>query len=69
MRSISTLNGLKRNCDKLAKATEVMGTYISKGHVQEVPADECDYKATTTFCIPVFPITHPRKNKLRIVAI
>ena len=64
-REISTLNKLKREPDKLQKCIESMKSAIEAGHVEVVPEDESNSK--DVWYLPLFPVTHKRKEKLRLV--
>ena len=63
-RTRSTLTSLKKKENKLSLATKEMQKYIEKKHVEMVPAAELQNKINF---IPVFPVSHKKKEKLRIV--
>ena len=66
-RSVNTLERLKRNSDKLDKCTKVMEKYIADGHVRQIPFNELKVDKGKAWWLPVFPVTHPKKSKVRIV--
>ena len=54
--------------DKLKECIQVMSKYISLGHVEMIPSEEQKpIRPNHAWWIPVFPVTHPKKNKVRIV--
>ena len=67
-RTRSSLGRLTRDRDKLDQCLQVMGKYLSLGHVEMVPSAELTPKQPGhAWWIPVFPVTHPKKGKVRIV--
>ena len=67
-RTKSTLSRLSHDEDKLNECIQVMSKYISLGHVEMVPSEEQKpIRPDHAWWIPVFPVTHPKKNKVRIV--
>ena len=67
-RTHNTLMRLKKDLQKLTQCLEVMGKYISANHVEVVPESEIKPKINDhAWWVPVFPVTHPKKGKVRIV--
>ena len=67
-RSKSTLERLSKDTQKVEDCTSVMQKYIDLKHVEAVPIDEQDPKHPgKCWWVPVFPVTHPKKKKSRIV--
>lgn len=67
-RTKSTLSRLARDHEKANKCVTTMQKYIDSKHVEAVPKSEekpkCNNRA---WWIPVFPVSHAKKNKIRIV--
>ena len=67
-RTKSTLSRLSHDEDNLNECIQVMSKYISLGHVEMVPSEEQKpIRPDHAWWIPVFPVTHPKKNKVIIV--
>ena len=66
-RTSSTLTRLKDNPDKLEDCLKAMGKTLSAGYIEVVPADQQKPKDGKAWWIPVFPVVHPRKLKVRLV--
>ena len=67
-RTKNTLSRVKKDADKLNECIKVMQKYLDAGHVEMVP--EAEYRPLRTkqaWWIPIFPVIHPKKNKLRLV--
>ena len=63
----TSLGRLTRDRDKLDQCLQVMGKYLSLGHVEMVSSAELTPKRPgQAWWIPVFPVTHPKKGKVRI---
>ena len=65
-RTKNTLERLKRDSTKLKLCNEIMAKYLESGHVEQVPPDEKINTKYTNY-IPVFPVSHKKKDKPRIV--
>ena len=48
------------------KYNDVINSYINDNHARLIPADELDV-SSLTWTLPHFPVTNPRKPKVRIV--
>ena len=66
-RTSNTLNRLKRDEDKLQACLKVMQKYLSHDHIEEIPRKEINVATGSSCYINVFPVTHKKKGKLRIV--
>jgi len=66
-RSLTTLKKIKDDPVKLKQCVESMQSNIDNGHVQRVPHDELHFTPGSAWYIPVFCVTHPKKNKIRLV--
>ena len=66
-RTRNTLERLKRDSQKLTDCLATMGDYIEAGHVEVVPEEEIEVKPGKAWWLPVFPVTHAKKLKTRIV--
>ena len=67
-RSSSTLRKLKTCPLKLEKCVAAMEKNIDAGHVEVVPVKEIVPNTPgKVWFIPVFPVTHPKKDKIRLV--
>ena len=67
-RTANTLSRLKRDSNKLAQCIDSMQKSIDAGHVEPSPTTEkksFDHKRL--WYIPVFPVCHPKKGKVRLV--
>lgn len=67
-RTKNTLSRLKTDHDKLSQCLTTMGKYLSAKHVEEVPVTELQPQVPgKAWWLPVFPVTHPKKGKVRLV--
>ena len=66
-RTMNTLNKLKSQPDKLKQCTDAISKNISAGHIEIVPEDELNTDIGKCWFIPIFPVSHPKKNKTRLV--
>ena len=67
-RSKSTLTRLARDKKKLSQCVDVMKKYIERNHVEPVPENELSPKTPgRAWWIPCFPVSHPKKDKIRII--
>ena len=66
-RTQNTLSRLKSDPDKLAQCVTSMGKNLREHHVAEVPEDELKGTPGKIWHLPVFPVTHPKKGKVRLV--
>ncbi|XP_063711707.1 uncharacterized protein LOC134840010 [Symsagittifera roscoffensis] len=64
-RTTRTLSNLKNKPQKLQDSQKFMQKFIDKQHAEPVPREELDFNPK--WYIPVFPVYHPRKKKLRLV--
>ena len=66
-RTHNSLKRLKTNPEKLNLTLDVMQKYISAGHVEEIPTSQSTPPPRKSWYIPIFPVSHPKKKKVRIV--
>ena len=67
-RTKNTLNRLTKDTVKLGQCITVMQKYLDAGHVEAVPDDEFEPKRNgKAYWLPIFPVTHPKKGKVRLV--
>ena len=66
-RTQNTLSRLKAHPVKLDKSVTAMQKYLNSGHVEFVPYNELHAKSGQAWWLPVFPVMHPKKEKLRLV--
>ena len=67
-RMVNTLNKMKGDPQKLSKCLESMKNNLDAGHVERVPPDELQPKIPgSVWYIPLFCVTHPKKDKIRLV--
>lgn len=66
-RTKNTLTRLKKDKDKLNQCIESMQKTISSDYVELVPASELTPAEGKAWWLPVFPVTHPKKGKVRLV--
>ena len=64
-RTTKPLSNLKNKSQKLQDSQKFIQKFIDKQHAEPVPRDELDFNPK--WYIPVFPVYHPRKKKLRLV--
>ena len=66
-RSKNTLQRLKLKPDAINACVVAMGKSLSAGYIEEVP--HCELKGPEGRCwyLPIFPVYHPKKNKVRLV--
>ena len=65
-RAINSLNRIAKKPELAASCQETMQKYLDAGHVEELKAGEPEPMEMTSH-IPVFPVIHPRKGKVRLV--
>jgi hypothetical protein len=63
-RTKNTLTRLKNDKFKLDQSVQTMQKYLDAGHVEELTGDEL---SSGCWYLPVFPVTHPQKQKVRLV--
>ena len=63
-RTQNSLNRIKKDKSKLEKCITAMQGHIDSNHVELAPTNEVKKE---TWYIPVFPVTHPKKQKVRLV--
>ena len=67
-RTHNTLERLKKEPAKLSQCIEVMQKYLDAEHVEPVPLEELEpSRPGKAWWIPIFPVTHPKKHKVRLV--
>ena len=66
MRTKNTLLRIAKDLPVAAKCVETMQSYIDQGHVEQLANGDRGLKGRTNY-IPVFPVTHPKKEKVRLV--
>ncbi len=66
-RENNTLRRLRRDPVKLGRCLKVMEKYLASGHVEAVPDCELSGEPHKTWFLPVFPVTHHKKKKTRLV--
>lgn len=66
-REMSIVQRIKTEPAKLHKCLEFMQNSIDCGHVERVPNEELHKQNGKVWFIPVFPVSHPRKEKVRLV--
>lgn len=66
-RTNNTLQRMRDNKNKLEQCLNTMGKYIACEHVEKIPDNEELPLPGKYWHIPVFPVTHPKKGKVRIV--
>ena len=65
-RSINTLGRISKKPELALACETTMAKYLEAGHVEELPVKTPENPLATNY-IPVFPISHPRKSKIRVV--
>lgn len=63
----TTMNKLQKQPDKLKDCLTFMQKNIDSLHVEHVPEDEISDSKRRVWYLPVFPIVHPKKKKVRLV--
>ena len=66
-RSLNTLNRVRRNVQELDEALKFMGNNIKNGYVEQVPVSDPPPEDGKAWWLPVFPVHHPKKGKIRLV--
>ena len=66
-RQSTTLKKIGTDTTKLSACIEEMKKNIEKGYVEEIPNAEYAVENGASWCLPVFPVTHPKKKKIRLV--
>ena len=67
-RTRNTLDRLTKNTLKLSQCVVKMQESLNAGHVEQLSEEEArSGKAGRTWWLPVFPVSHPKKNKVRLV--
>ena len=61
------LSRLCKDQAKLQQCLKSIDTNIKKGHIEPVPEDELDTSEGKRWYLPIFAVTHPKKNKARLV--
>ena len=67
LRTNNTLNRLRKDPTKLEKCLDAMEKNINARHVEMVPDDETTAVPGRAWWIPVFPVIHHKKGKVRLV--
>ena len=66
-RTLTTLNKLKKQETKLEQCVDSIAKNLQMGHVEEVPKAESSPEPGKAWWLPVFPVTHPKKDTARLV--
>ena len=67
-RTKNALDLLKKQPEKLSECIERMKDSINAGHVEQLDGVEVtQFKKGRAWWLPIFPVTHPRKKKSRLV--
>ena len=66
LRTKNTLRKLSKEPSKLTDCIEQMKNNLQAGFVEKIPQDELT-SLNKTWYLPIFCITHPKKNKVRLV--
>ena len=67
-RTFTSLKKLRKTKHKLDQCIESMQRNIDAGHVEVIPPEQIEpIQRGRAWWIPVFPVTHPRKDKVRLV--
>jgi hypothetical protein len=66
-RTSRTLARVRQESGTLNECVRFMAKSIQAGHVEEVPPEERNVPDGQAWWIPVFPVRHPKKRKLRLV--
>lgn len=67
LRQHNTLQRMKKDDTMLQNCISAMQKNIDANHVEEVPNKQLLYEAGKAWFIPIFPVVHPKKNKVRLV--
>ena len=66
-RTKGTLNRLRSDKEKLEPCLKAMGKTLAAEHIERVPCTELNAEKGKAWWLPVFPVTHPKKGKVRLV--
>ena len=66
-RQVNTLKRLSNNPNKLSESLKFMDNLIQCKHVEQVPQSEAVKSVGQTWYLPIFPVEHPKKHKIRLV--
>ena len=66
-RQQGTLLSLKRDKHKLSESLAFMQRLMDAGHVEKIPAVELNRSDERVWCLPIFPVVHPKKGKVQLV--
>ena len=67
LRTKNTLARLQRDKEKLSQCIQAMNKNLEAGYVEEIPSNKLKTIEGKVWYLPVFPVVHPKKNKLRLV--
>ena len=68
MRTKNTLDRLKKNEQKMTECLKCMQDSINAKHVEEIPKKDFELEEPGKgWWLPIFPVTHPKKQKTRLV--
>ena len=62
-----SLDKIKNNVNKLNGSRNFMSNLINNEHVERVPKNELKKPTGSTWFLPLFPVEHPKKRKIRLV--
>ena len=66
-RTNNTLQRIKEDKPKLEQCIKTLNEYLTAGHVEQIPENEPIPLKGKSWYIPIFPVTHPKKGKVRLV--
>ena len=66
-RTSNTLKRLKQCPDKLEQCQQSIKKSLEAGHIEKVPECEQLPEDGSAWWVPIFPVTHPKKKKVRLV--
>ena len=66
-RTSATTRRLKKSPDTLKLCLASIGKNLSEGYVEQVPETELERDDGKVWYLPLFPVIHPKKNKVRLV--
>ena len=66
-RSKNTLNRLKTKPANLNECILSINKSLQAGHIEQVPSDDLTGPEGRSWWLPIFPVHHPKKEKLRLV--
>ena len=66
-RTLGTVRQIFKDPVKVSQCTESIQKSLDKGYIEEVPPDERVPKNGECWYLPIFPVSHAHKEKLRLV--